>query len=139
MTNQFAKNKNSFQETHLPRSFRLIRLELAREPEHPEGSRSFGYLLCVPLNVDGKIDITHWNEFRDFYRVLKFLPNQTNEIGHLVNRPDGSWALHYDIAGDNEDEAGFHFADEHFVPGEYVSIREGKKTRVYKVSTVEHL
>lgn len=136
---QLAKMKHNFQETHLPCSFRVIRLELAREPEHPEGSRSFGYLLCVPLDADNKIDVTCWNEFKDFYRVLKFLPSQTNEIGHLVNRADGSWALHYDIAGGDEDEVGFHFADEHFVPGEYVSIREGNKTHVYKVSTVEHL
>lgn len=139
MTAKLAKKKHAFQETHLPRNFRVIRLELAREPEHPEGSRNYGYLFCVPLDGDGKIDTSCWKEFRDFYRVLKFLPSQMNEIGHLVHQPGGLWTLHYDIAGNDEDEVGFHFADEHFVPGEYISIREGKKTHVYKVSTVEHL
>lgn len=138
MIGELAKKKRGLQEIHLPRSFRVIRLELAREPEHPEGSRNFGYLLWAPLDDDGKIEKSHWSEFRDFYRVVKFRPGQMNEIGHLVHRPGGSWALHYDIAGDDEDEVGFHFADERFVPGEYISIREGKKTHVYKVSTVEH-
>lgn len=132
-----ASKKRPLGEVHLPKCFRHIRLELAREAGSPEGRRDQGYLLWVPLDNEGKIDPSLWNEFRDYYRVLKFRPSQANEIGHVVRAKQG-WRLHYDIAGNDPDEAGFHFEDERFVPGEYVSIRDGKKLHVYKVSTVEH-
>jgi len=132
-----ASKKRSLSEVHLPKSFRHIRLELAREAGSPEGSRDHGYLLWVPLDNDGRIDRSLWEEFRDYYRVLKFRPSQANEIGHVVHGKQG-WRLRYDIAGEEPDEAGFHFEDECFVPGEYVSIRGGQKLHVYKVSTVEH-
>jgi hypothetical protein len=36
-------------------------------------------------------------------------------------------------------EVGFHFADERFIAGEYVSINEGGKPRTYRVASVSHL
>jgi hypothetical protein len=45
--------KQTEQEAHLPLSFRRVRLELAREPWHPEGSASFGYLIWAPLDSEG--------------------------------------------------------------------------------------
>jgi len=132
-----ASKKRSLGEVHLPRSFRHIRLELARETDSPEGRPDCGYLLWVPLDGEGKIDDSLWKEYRDYYRVLKFRPGQANEIGHVMHDEQG-WRLHYDIAGETSDEAGLHFEDERFVPGEYVSIRDGRRLHVYKVSTVEH-
>jgi hypothetical protein len=129
---------HSRENPHLPKSFRHVRLELAREAGNPEGRSDTGYLLWVPLDASGKIDAKPWKEFRDYYRVLKFRPAQANEIGHLVHRKNGGWTLQYDISGEDAEEEGFHLEDEHFVPGEYVSIREKEKTHVYKVSTVEH-
>lgn len=121
---------------YLPKSFRHVRLELARETGSPESRSDTGYLLWVPLDASGKIDAKPWKEFRDYYRILKFRPRHANEIGHLVHRKDG-WTLQYDISGEDAEETGFHFEDEHFALGEYVSIREKEKTHVYKVSTVE--
>jgi hypothetical protein len=37
------------------------------------------------------------------------------------------------------DEAGYHFADEHFVAGEYVSISEASKMHTYRVVSVNRL
>jgi len=37
------------------------------------------------------------------------------------------------------DEVGIHLADERFVLGEYVSIREAGKTHTYRVVAVSHL
>lgn len=130
--------KRTNQETHLPANFRRVRLELAREPKHPEGSANIGYLIWAPLDGEGKIDAGLWKQHRDHFRVVKFRPGNPNEIGHLLHRPGGSWAFHYDIAGNEEDEPGFHFENEHFVPGEYVSVREEDQMHVYKVCTVEH-
>lgn len=132
-----TSKKRSSKETHLPESFRHIRLELAREPSNPDGRADYGYLLWVPLNTQGKIDEAYWKDYRDYYRVLKFRPGQPSEIGHVIHSVSG-WKLHYDIAGKDPDEAGFHLEDERFVPGEYISIRDSdKNTHVYKVSTVE--
>jgi hypothetical protein len=130
--------KRTEHEVHLPVSFRRVRLELAREPEHPEGSANIGYLIWAPLDGEGKIDAGLWKQHRDHFRVVKFRPSTPNEIGHLLRRPGGSWAFHYDIAGEEEDESGLHFENEHFVPGEYISVREGNRMHAYKVSTVEH-
>ncbi len=131
-------NKRTEPEVHLPPSFRKVRLELAREPGHPEGSANFGYLIWAPLDREGKVDAELWKLHRDHFRVVKFRPGNPNEIGHLIHRPGGSWAFHYDIVGDEEDEPGFHFENERFVPGEYVSVREGNGMHAYKVCTVEH-
>ena len=54
----------------------------------------------------------------------------------LVKR-GGSWAFHYDIHSDaEEDEAGYRFADHAFRPGEYVSVREDDELIAYKVVQV---
>jgi hypothetical protein len=130
--------KRAKHEIHLPLSFRRVRLELARELGHPKGSPYFGYLIWAPLDNEGKIDAALWKQHRDHFRVVKFRPGNPNETGHVRHRPGGSWAFHYDIAGDDEDEPGFHFENERFVPGEYVSVREKNGMHVYKVCTVEH-
>ncbi len=121
--------KQAKQEVHLPESFRRIRLELAREPGHPDGSPYFGYLSGLLSMAKEKIDTGVWKQHRDYFRVIKFRPGKPNEIGHLIRRPAGSWAFHYDIVGNEEDEPGFHFENERFVTGEYVSLREGNRMK----------
>ena len=37
------------------------------------------------------------------------------------------------------DEVGYHFADERFVVGEYVSINESGKMHTYRVTSVSYL
>lgn len=38
--------------TSLPPNFRQIRIELAREHEHPAGSHNIAYILVAPLDSD---------------------------------------------------------------------------------------
>ena len=108
----------------LPEGFWRIRLYLAREPGFPDGSREIGYDLVVPLKSDARIDTDAWDNHRQHYRFVHFRPDRDDESGHLIRRPGGSWAFHYDIHGEEDDAAGFRFQDERFVAGEYVSIRE---------------
>lgn len=122
----------------LPRQFREIRLELAREPGHPAGSRQHGYRLIAPLDADGHIDAYLWRLHRDACRVVWFRSDAEDELGHLVHRGN-HWMLHYDIKGADSDEAGYRFSDERFVPGEYVSIHEVEGLRTFRVTSVEHL
>lgn len=42
------------------KNFRHIRMELAREKEHPQGNSAYGYDLLVPLGPDGSLDPWEW-------------------------------------------------------------------------------
>ena len=119
-----------------PPSFRRIRLHLAREPGHPEGSAINGYDLVAPLDAEGRLDPTLWKSHRDRYRFVRYRPGADREAGHLVHRPGGSWAFHFDISGHEDDAGGFRFETEHFVVGEYVSIREEDGIHTYRVVAV---
>lgn len=127
------------QSVTLPRSFRKIRLELAREKGHPAGSASRGYIIVAPLDQDYRFDAETWKAHRDACRVVRFRSGEDDDIGHLVHRPGGSWAFRYDIRGDEDDEAGYHFEQERFEVGEYVSVREADATHTYRVVSVERL
>jgi hypothetical protein len=123
----------------LPPNFRQIRLELAREKDHPAGSAAHGYTIFAPLDKDSKIDPQLWHAFRDFCRVVRFRPDEDETIGHVIRRPGGSWAFHYDIRGAEDDESGYHLEDERFELGEYVSIREHDKMHTFHVMSVERI
>lgn len=107
-----------------PRHLTRIRLELARTKEHPDGSRRHGYEFVAPLDAEGHLDAAAWKSVRERCRVRRFWGAEDDDVGHLVHRPGGSWAFHYDIDGDEDDEAGYRLAQHVFNIGEYVSIRD---------------
>jgi len=116
---------------------RKIRLNLARTKEFPNGSARHGYEFAAPLAEDGRIDAVAWKTLRAHCRVRRFWGDEEEDIGHLVHRPGGSWAFRYDVAGDEDDEAGYRFGDHAFVPGEYVSIRDDDgELNTFQVVTV---
>jgi hypothetical protein len=119
----------------LPAQFRQIRIELAREPGHPEGDSGYAYRIIAPLDSDDRIDAALWREHREACRVARIQPGQEDEHGHLVHR-GGGWALHY---ADVPDEVGYHFNDERFVADEYVSINQSGKLHTFRVVSVSHL
>ncbi|HZM08443.1 MAG TPA: hypothetical protein VFC11_08355 [Methylocella sp.] len=121
----------------LPPAFRRIRLELAREKGHPEGSALIGYTLIAPLDAEGRIDLNLWHEYHDFCRVVRFRPNEADDIGHLVRKPGGAWAFRYDVGGDQADETGYHFSSDRFAIGDYVSVREDDNLHTFQVASVE--
>ena len=122
-----------------PREFRRIRLELAREPGHPEGDRGYGYVFVAPLDADERIDPELWREHRELCRVVRFRPGDEQSVGMLVRRPGGSWAFHYPAEAAEGDEAGVHFGEEQMRLGEYLSIREADETHVYRITGVERV
>jgi hypothetical protein len=123
----------------LPWQFRQIRIALAREPGHPDGDDEVAYIFVAPLDADGRIEPKLWRAHREPCRVSRQRPNEQDELGHLVHRPGGGWAFHYDGDVNLPDDVGFHFADERFLAGEYVSINEGGKMHTYRVTAVSHL
>jgi len=118
-----------------------IRLELARDHDFPEGSRMRGYEFTAPLDAEGRIDHEAWKTNRDQCRVLRFWEGNDDEVGHLIRKPGGSWAFHYDLLGDpDDDESGYRFGNHVFRPGEYVSIKEHDDVmRTFKVVMAQPL
>jgi len=101
-----------------------IILELAREPGHPLGDRDHAYHLYVPLDGEGRIDAAGWRKDRALCRVRRFRPGEPEVRGQVLHGPGGRWTFDYSDTSARDDEAGFRFGDERFVPGEYVSIKE---------------
>jgi len=116
----------------------IVRLELARDRDFPEGSGAHGYEFVAPLTPAGHIDGDGWSAHRQRCRVRRFWDGEPDERGHLVRRRGGTWAFHYDLAGDpDEDEPGFKFDTHVFKAGEYVSLREQDgEMRTFRVAFV---
>lgn len=117
-----------------------IRIELARDHDYPEGSPNCGYEFVAPLDGSGLMDPDEWRQNRKACQVTRFWEGEKPEIGHLIRKPGGSWAFHYDVFGDeDDDETGYRFGHEKFVVGEYVSILEhDDKMRTFKVVSVDN-
>ena len=122
-------------------TFKKIRLELARDHDFPNGSHEHGYEFAAPVGPDGFLDPESWKKHRRECWALRFWGDADEETGHLVRKPGGSWAFHYDTHGDeDDDESGYRFGNHKFVTGEYVSIREhDDKLRTFRVVSVEDL
>jgi hypothetical protein len=122
----------------LPPEFRRIRLELARERGHPEGSRATGYELVAPLDHNHRLSDELWRGYRDNCRVRRFREGEDDQMGHLARRPGGWWYFDYDPESSSDDEAGYRLGDERFVSGEYVSIAdEAGHMHTYRVVSVQ--
>jgi hypothetical protein len=122
-------------------SLKNITLELARDRDFPNGSAEHGYRFTAPLDATGHIDPEEWRKHRKYCRVVRFWGDEEDEVGHLIRKPGGSWAFHYDIHGDeDDDEAGYRFGKESFNPGEYVSIKDHDgHMRTFKVIMVREV
>lgn len=101
-----------------------ITMELAREPEHPYGDRRYGYHFYLPLTQEGRIDVTASRQMRALCRVRRFRPHENERHGRILHGSDGAWRFDYDDGSQVDDEIGFKWSKERFIPGEYVSIRE---------------
>lgn len=113
--------------------FHHIRLELAREPGRPEGDGGDGWDLVAPLDPSGKLDLAACRAEPDRCHIRRFHDNATVATGRLRHGPGDRWILDLD-GGDAMDATGFRLGQEHFIPGEYVSLISGKgETHTYGV------
>jgi hypothetical protein len=104
-------------------TLKRIRLELARDHDFPNGSRERGYDLIAPLDPEDHLVAEEWRKNRDKCRVRRFWAGE-EEMGRLVHKRGGTWAIDYDPNTDEDDEPGFKFDKHKFTPGEYVSLKE---------------
>ena len=104
-------------------SLKRIRLELARTPDFPDGSRFHGYEFVAPLDAKGHLDSAGWAKSKAACTVRRFWDKSPDEHGVLIHRRDNSWAFSYE-PGDDDDEPIFRFDKHNFVTGEYVTVTE---------------
>ena len=85
--------------TALPHAFRCIRLERARDHDHPAGDSETAYVLIAPLDADLKIDADLWRTHKDACRVVRRrpMPRTISVISSHASRR--KLAVHYDVAG----------------------------------------
>ena len=104
-------------------ALKLIRLELARTGDFPEGSPDHGYEFTAPLTGDGHLDAEGWKEYRQACTVWRFWGDDEDERGQLIRTRGGRWAFSYE-PGEEDDEPIFRFEQHLFRDGEYVTITE---------------
>ncbi|WP_088345521.1 MULTISPECIES: hypothetical protein [Rhodomicrobium] len=116
-------------------TMKSIRLELARDHEFPDGSNEHGYEFVAPLAADGSLDAAEWKHHRGECTVTRFWGDEDEESGHLIRKPGGAWAFHYDGEGnEDDDDSGYRFNTHVFELGAYVSLKEQDgKERTFRV------
>jgi hypothetical protein len=120
-------------------TLKRIRLELARDPDFPDGSRERGYDLVAPIDDNDCLVPEEWRRHRERCRVRRFWAGE-EERGHLVHKRGGSWAIDYNPKSDDDDEPGYRFDKHRFAPGEYVSLKEHDgHMRTFRVVSVVDL
>lgn len=113
----------------------MIRLDLARTPEFPEGSASRCYLLRLPIDGEGLIDESALKEAPGRATVRRFWPNQPDVSGYVI-RTERGWAFSY-RPGEDDDEALFHLETHKLRTGEYVTVTEPDGQRLpFRVASV---
>lgn len=117
-------------------ALKTIRLELARNPEFPDGSREHGYEFVAPLDDRGTFDEQEWRRARMECTVRRFWEGEEDETGLLVRTRRG-WAFHYHDRDPEEDEPLYHLDRHKMVVGDYVSITEHDGVqRTFKIVSV---
>lgn len=104
-------------------ALKLVRLELARTREFPDGSHKHGYEFTAPLTDDGHLDADDWKRVGQACTVLRFWGGGDDERGQLIHTRGKRWAFSY-APGEDDDEPIFRFDQHTFREGEYVTITE---------------
>jgi glycosyltransferase involved in cell wall biosynthesis len=125
---------------NLPANFRKIRLELAREPGHPDGDSHTGYEFVAPLDDDGRLDPDAWSARAANCVVRGFAPDRNDRRGLLRYDHKAGWYFDYDPQKNWDDERGFRLDAEVFERGEYVSLADDdERTHTYRIVAIEYV
>ncbi len=116
-----------------------IRIELARDKEHPAGDSSHYYEFTAPVGPDGHLNVKAWAANRAVCTVRRNAPGEEEEHGHLIHTGK-DWRFDYDADGAEDDEPLFKLDRHLLTVGEYLSVREWDgKVRTFKVTRVTPL
>jgi FixJ family two-component response regulator len=120
-----------------PMEMKCIRLELARDKDHPNGDPLHAYVFRAPLDASGHLDDKHWPEVRNMCVVRRIEDGSEVEAGLLQRAGNGRWVFSY-APGKDDDEPIFRLSKHTFLPGEYVSVTEHDGVeRTFRVASVK--
>lgn len=100
----------------------LVRLELGRTREYPEGSASRAYILRLPLNHQAVIDGVALAQNPGMATVRRFWPNEPDQKGYVIRKGKG-WAFSYAM-GEDDDEDLYNLGVHPLRLGDYVTVTE---------------
>lgn len=104
-------------------SWTRIRLELARGPDHPEGSHRIGYELTLPLETDGRLAVSVFRELPELCTVHRYREDSDDRVGTLKHHRGDHWAFAYG-SPDALEEDLLHFGQHRFRTGDYMSVQD---------------
>lgn len=114
----------------------IIKLELARTDDFPNGSPSRSYLIRLPLNEQGLIDEAARKADPGRATVRRFWPKEADQSGYVLKAKNG-WVFSYAV-GEDDDENIFHLESHPIRMGEYLTLTEPDGSRhPFRVVTTE--
>jgi hypothetical protein len=118
-----------------------VRLHLARCPEYPEGSADHGYAVVAPLTEDGRLDATLWRKERGRCRAVRFWAGEPAMFGQLDRKAGGAggatWFFDFEPDRSDDDEVGHRLELHRFAAGEYITLKQGQDSHVFRIDSVE--
>lgn len=103
-------------------SWKIVRLELARTPEFPQGSAAHAYVLRLPIDDNGLLEQSILRHPDQRPTVFRFWPGEPDRQGVVIPRGRG-WVFSY-APGESDDETLFHLENHAISVGEYLTITE---------------
>lgn len=114
-----------------------VRISLARERDHPEGSSAHGYAFVAPLDHDGRLDVRLWARRRDECWVTRFSLDEPAAFGLLTHRRGGAGGATWAFEFDGTVDAGYRLDLHRFRSGDYVTVAHGGENHTYRVDAVQ--
>ena len=103
-------------------TWKNIRLDLARTAEFPEGSDAHSYLVRLPIDDNGMLEVSRLRRAEERPSVHRTWPDEHDKSGVLIAR-GRDWVISYQV-GDADDEAIFHLENHPIRLGQYLTITE---------------
>jgi hypothetical protein len=104
-------------------TWKRVRIELARSPDHPDGSNRHGFEFILPLDEGGRLDLETYEHAPELCTVHRFWEGGDESVGMIIHSGRGRWVFSY-YPGDDDDEPILRFAERLFREGEYLAVRE---------------
>lgn len=108
--------------------WKTIRLELARTDGFPNGSVGRAYLLRLPLDECGRVDLDIYQNHPERATVRRYWPNEPDRNGYLIYR-QGGWVFSYAV-NDPGDVTPLNLESHPFRLDENLVITEHDGTRL---------